>query len=44
MLCVSRKNVGIAVIDTYQYPDPDDVFEREPFAVKFQSTNTGQCH
>jgi len=28
----------------YQYSDPGDVFEREPFAVRFHSNTTGRCN
>ncbi|KAG3258997.1 deoxyribonuclease-1-like 2 isoform X1 [Ictidomys tridecemlineatus] len=30
----SRKD-KVSVVDTYQYPDPEDAFSREPFVVKF---------
>ncbi|XP_044513016.1 deoxyribonuclease-1-like 2 [Gracilinanus agilis] len=30
----------ISVLDSYCYPDPEDVFSREPFIVKFSSPNT----
>ncbi|CAD7683417.1 unnamed protein product [Nyctereutes procyonoides] len=33
-LFVYRKD-AVSVLDTYQYPDPGDVFSREPFVVKF---------
>lgn len=35
-LFVYRKDV-VSVMDTYQYPDPEDVFSREPFMVKFSA-------
>ncbi|XP_073070770.1 deoxyribonuclease-1-like 2 [Manis javanica] len=35
-LFVYRKDV-VSVVDTYQYPDPEDVFSREPFVVKFSA-------
>ncbi|XP_020862390.2 deoxyribonuclease-1-like 2 [Phascolarctos cinereus] len=31
----------LSVLDSYCYPDPEDVFSREPFIVKFSSPNTG---
>ncbi|KAM9057363.1 LOW QUALITY PROTEIN: deoxyribonuclease-1-like 2 [Megaptera novaeangliae] len=31
-----RKDV-VSVVDTYQYPDPEDAFSREPFVVKFSA-------
>ncbi|EDL22318.1 deoxyribonuclease 1-like 2, isoform CRA_a [Mus musculus] len=33
-LFVYRKDVA-SVVSTYQYPDPEDAFSREPFVVKF---------
>ncbi|XP_055991239.1 deoxyribonuclease-1-like 2 [Sorex fumeus] len=33
-LFVYRKD-AVSVSDTYQYPDPEDAFSREPFVVKF---------
>uniref|UniRef100_A0A8C0XVT6 Deoxyribonuclease n=3 Tax=Castor canadensis TaxID=51338 RepID=A0A8C0XVT6_CASCN len=33
-LFVYRKD-SVSVVDTYQYPDPEDAFSREPFVVKF---------
>ncbi|KAM5331714.1 deoxyribonuclease-1-like 2 isoform 5-T10 [Glossophaga mutica] len=33
-LFVYRKD-AVSIIDTYQYPDPEDTFSREPFVVKF---------
>ncbi|XP_051825490.1 deoxyribonuclease-1-like 2 [Antechinus flavipes] len=30
----------LSVMDSYCYPDPQDVFSREPFIVKFSSPNT----
>ncbi|XP_012661269.1 deoxyribonuclease-1-like 2 isoform X2 [Otolemur garnettii] len=33
-LFVYRKD-KVSVMDTYQYPDPEDAFSREPFVVKF---------
>ncbi|XP_027718961.1 deoxyribonuclease-1-like 2 [Vombatus ursinus] len=30
----------LSVLDSYCYPDPEDVFSREPFIVKFSSPNT----
>nr|XP_025732853.1 deoxyribonuclease-1-like 2 [Callorhinus ursinus]XP_025732977.1 deoxyribonuclease-1-like 2 [Callorhinus ursinus] len=35
-LFVYRKD-AVSVVDTYQYPDPEDAFSREPFVVKFSS-------
>ncbi|XP_074055100.1 deoxyribonuclease-1-like 2 [Macrotis lagotis] len=31
---------SLSVLDSYCYPDPEDVFSREPFIVKFSSPNT----
>ncbi|XP_043831297.1 LOW QUALITY PROTEIN: deoxyribonuclease-1-like 2 [Dromiciops gliroides] len=31
----------LSVLDSYCYPDPEDVFSREPFIVKFSSPKTG---
>ncbi|XP_038618691.1 deoxyribonuclease-1-like 2 [Tachyglossus aculeatus] len=31
---------AVSVVDSYCYPDPDDVFSREPFVVKFSSPHT----
>ncbi|XP_036890327.1 deoxyribonuclease-1-like 2 isoform X2 [Sturnira hondurensis] len=33
-LFVYRKD-AVSIVDTYQYPDPEDTFSREPFVVKF---------
>nr|XP_012599058.1 deoxyribonuclease-1-like 2 isoform X2 [Microcebus murinus] len=35
-LFVYRKD-KVSVVDTYQYPDPEDAFSREPFVVKFSA-------
>ncbi|XP_069859842.1 deoxyribonuclease-1-like 2 isoform X1 [Dipodomys merriami] len=35
-LFVYRK-AAVSVVDTYQYPDPEDAFSREPFVVKFSA-------
>ncbi|XP_006893945.1 PREDICTED: deoxyribonuclease-1-like 2 [Elephantulus edwardii] len=35
-LFVYRKD-EVSVVDTYQYPDPQDAFSREPFVVKFSA-------
>ncbi|XP_053784223.1 deoxyribonuclease-1-like 2 isoform X2 [Desmodus rotundus] len=35
-LFVYRKDV-VSIVDTYQYPDPEDTFSREPFVVKFSA-------
>ncbi|KAK2097338.1 Deoxyribonuclease-1-like 2 [Saguinus oedipus] len=35
-LFVYRKD-AVSVVDTYQYPDPEDTFSREPFVVKFSA-------
>ncbi|KAG8506382.1 Deoxyribonuclease-1-like 2 [Galemys pyrenaicus] len=35
-LFVYRKD-AVSVADTYQYPDPEDAFSREPFVVKFSA-------
>lgn len=37
----SRKDV-VSVVSTYQYPDPEDVFSREPFVVKFSVPSCGE--
>ena len=31
----------VTMVDTYQYPDKNDLFEREPFGVRFSSSLTG---
>uniref|UniRef100_A0A8W4FJ99 Deoxyribonuclease n=1 Tax=Sus scrofa TaxID=9823 RepID=A0A8W4FJ99_PIG len=41
-LFVYRKDV-VSVMDTYQYPDPEDVFSREPFVVKFSAPRSGEA-
>lgn len=33
----------VSVMDTYQYPDPEDVFSREPFVVKFSAPRSGEA-
>lgn len=33
----------VSVVDTYQYPDPEDVFSREPFVVKFSAPRCGEA-
>ncbi|XP_023567181.1 deoxyribonuclease-1-like 2 [Octodon degus] len=33
-LYIYRKD-AVSVVETYQYPDPEDVFSRDPFVVKF---------
>ncbi|XP_015419508.1 PREDICTED: deoxyribonuclease-1-like 2 isoform X1 [Myotis davidii] len=38
-LFVYRKD-AVSVVDTYQYPDPEDTFSREPFVVKFSAPNS----
>ncbi|XP_045238858.1 deoxyribonuclease-1-like 2 isoform X5 [Macaca fascicularis] len=40
-LFVYRKD-AVSVVDTYQYPDPEDVFSREPFVVKFSAPGSAQ--
>ncbi|KAB1251895.1 Deoxyribonuclease-1-like 2 [Camelus dromedarius] len=35
-LFVYRKD-AVSVVETYQYPDPEDAFSREPFVVKFSA-------
>ncbi|KAL4686327.1 hypothetical protein H8957_005197 [Semnopithecus entellus] len=40
-LFVYRKD-AVSVVDTYQYPDPEDVFSREPFVVKFSAPGSGE--
>ncbi|XP_062035723.1 LOW QUALITY PROTEIN: deoxyribonuclease-1-like 2 [Lepus europaeus] len=41
-LFVYRKDV-VSVVDTYQYPDPEDAFSREPFVVKFSAPGSGEA-
>lgn len=38
-LFVYRKD-AVSVVDTYQYPDPEDAFSREPFVVKFSAPSS----
>nr|XP_055098767.1 deoxyribonuclease-1-like 2 isoform X3 [Symphalangus syndactylus] len=38
-LFVYRKD-EVSVVDTYLYPDPEDVFSREPFVVKFSAPSS----
>ncbi|EGW09740.1 Deoxyribonuclease-1-like 2 [Cricetulus griseus] len=38
-LFVYRKD-AVSVISTYQYPDPEDAFSREPFVVKFSAPSS----
>lgn len=33
----------VSVVDTYQYPDPEDTFSREPFVVKFSAPSSGEA-
>lgn len=33
----------MSVVDTYQYPDPEDAFSREPFVVKFSAPGSGEA-
>lgn len=33
----------MSVVDTYQYPDPEDTFSREPFVVKFSAPSSGEA-
>ncbi|XP_021005450.1 deoxyribonuclease-1-like 2 isoform X1 [Mus caroli] len=40
-LFVYRKDVA-SVVSTYQYPDPEDAFSREPFVVKFSVPSCGE--
>nr|XP_021522898.1 LOW QUALITY PROTEIN: deoxyribonuclease-1-like 2 [Aotus nancymaae] len=40
-LFVYRKD-AVSVVDTYQYPDPEDAFSREPFVVKFSAAGLGE--
>uniref|UniRef100_G1MHM5 Deoxyribonuclease n=1 Tax=Ailuropoda melanoleuca TaxID=9646 RepID=G1MHM5_AILME len=40
-LFVYRKD-AVSVVDTYQYPDPEDAFSREPFVVKFSAPGSGE--
>ncbi|XP_003790958.1 deoxyribonuclease-1-like 2 isoform X1 [Otolemur garnettii] len=41
-LFVYRKD-KVSVMDTYQYPDPEDAFSREPFVVKFSVPGLGEA-
>ncbi|XP_047388752.1 LOW QUALITY PROTEIN: deoxyribonuclease-1-like 2 [Sciurus carolinensis] len=41
-LFIYRKD-AVSVVDTYQYPDPEDAFSREPFVVKFSAPGTGKA-
>ncbi|XP_037363670.1 LOW QUALITY PROTEIN: deoxyribonuclease-1-like 2 [Talpa occidentalis] len=41
-LFVYRKD-AVSVADTYQYPDPEDAFSREPFVVKFSAPGSGEA-
>ncbi|XP_008049510.1 LOW QUALITY PROTEIN: deoxyribonuclease-1-like 2 [Carlito syrichta] len=41
-LYVYRKET-VSVVDTYQYPDPEDSFSREPFVVKFSVPGSGEA-
>ncbi|XP_036266527.1 deoxyribonuclease-1-like 2 isoform X2 [Pipistrellus kuhlii] len=34
---------AVSVVDTYQYPDPEDAFSREPFVVKFSAPGSGEA-
>ena len=38
----SPRKDAVSVVDTYLYPDPEDVFSREPFVVKFSAPGTGE--
>ncbi|PNJ17018.1 DNASE1L2 isoform 6 [Pongo abelii] len=40
-LFVYRKD-AVSVVDTYLYPDPEDVFSREPFVGKFSARGSAQ--
>nr|XP_023472325.1 deoxyribonuclease-1-like 2 isoform X2 [Equus caballus] len=40
-LFVYRKD-AVSVVDTYQYPDPEDAFSREPFVVKFSAPSSAK--
>lgn len=33
----------MSVVDTYQYPDAEDAFSREPFVVKFSAPGSGEA-
>lgn len=33
----------MSVVDTYQYPDTEDAFSREPFVVKFLAPRCGEA-
>ncbi|CAO2642166.1 Deoxyribonuclease-1-like 2 [Lemmus lemmus] len=36
---INRKD-AVSVVSTYQYPDPEDAFSREPFVVKFSAPSS----
>ena len=36
-----KENSGITVTNQYQYPDSEDVFQREPYAVQFSVSELG---
>lgn len=40
-LSASRKD-AVSIVETYQYPDPEDTFSREPFLVKFSIPGSGE--
>lgn len=33
----------MSVVDTYQYPDAEDAFSREPFVVKVSAPGSGEA-
>ena len=46
---ICRKDKGIQVTDTYQYPEPhtdqsDRTFERPPYCARFQIPNAGSYY
>lgn len=41
-LPASPRKDAVSVVDTYQYPDPEDAFSREPFVVKFSAPGSGE--
>ena len=40
-LLVDRTS-AVTVVGSYQWPDTADIFEREPFMVRFRASNHGQ--
>lgn len=38
----SLRKDTVSVVETYQYSDPEDVFSRDPFVVKFSTPSCGE--